>query len=47
MFVENNQLFVQTLRLEIENERSLYDERRHQNCDLNVEIDKNRSGIKF
>jgi len=31
------------LRAEIDEQKSIYDERRQQNCDLNVELDRQRA----
>lgn len=33
------------MRAEIDEQKSIYDERRHQNCDLNLELDRQRALI--
>lgn len=43
--IDANIKLIQGLRLEIESEVELFEERRHQNCDINIEIDKQRKLI--
>lgn len=38
--VDCNIKLIQIMRSEIETEVSVYEERRHLNCDLNIQIDK-------
>jgi len=41
-----NLRFIQTLRTEIDDQKTTYDERRQQNCDLNCELDRQRATIQ-
>jgi hypothetical protein len=43
--VNSNIRLVQTLRAEIDEQTMIFEERRNQNCDLSVELDKNRATI--
>ena len=40
--IDSNIKLIQGLRMEVESEVDLYEDRRHQNCDINIEIDKQR-----
>lgn len=40
--VDSNIRLIQTLRSEIDEQLTVYDERRHQNCDLQTELDRQR-----
>lgn len=44
--VDTNMRFIQTLRAEIDEQKSIFDERRHQNCDLQGELDRQRQIIQ-
>lgn len=43
--VDSNIRLIQTLRAEIDEQVMIHDERRHQNCDLATELDKQRATI--
>ena len=43
--VDSNIRLVQTLRAEVDEQTMIFEERRNQNCDLNVELDKHRVTI--
>ena len=43
--VDTNIRLIQTLRAEIDEQVMIHDERRHQNCDLTVELDRQKSAI--
>ena len=43
--VDTNVRLVQTLRAEVDEQSMIYDERRHQNCDLSLELDQHRQAI--
>ena len=43
--VDTNVRLVQTLRAEVDEQAMIYDERRHQNCDLSSELDQHRVAI--
>ena len=40
--VDTNVRLVQTLRAEVDEQSMIYDERRHQNCDLSLELDQHK-----
>lgn len=44
--VDSNIRLIQTLRAEIDEQVMVHDERRHQNCDLQVELDKQKNTIQ-
>ena len=44
--IDTNVRFIQTLRAEVDEQKSIHDERRHVNCDLNCELDRQRSIIQ-
>ena len=41
--IDTNKRFVQTLRSEGDEQKSIHDERRHINCNFNIELDRQRS----
>jgi len=43
--IDTNVRFIQTLRAEVDEQKSIHDERRHINCDLNCELDRQRAVI--
>jgi hypothetical protein len=43
--VDSNIRLIQTLRAEIDEQVMVHDERRHQNCDLQVELDRQKNTI--
>jgi hypothetical protein len=43
--VDGNIRFIQTLRGEVDEQRSIYNERKKQNADLNSELDRQRAII--
>jgi hypothetical protein len=44
--VDTNIRLIQTLRAEIDEQVMVHDERRHQNCDLHVELDRQKQTIQ-
>jgi len=44
--IDTNVRFIQTLRAEVDEQKSIHDERRHINCDLNCELDRQRAVIQ-
>lgn len=44
--VDSNVRLVQTLRAEVDEQAMVFDERRHQNCDLSSELDQHRIAIQ-
>jgi len=44
--VDTNIRLIQTLRAEIDEQVMVHDERRHQNCDLQVELDRQKQTIQ-
>jgi len=43
--VDTNVRLVQTLRAEVDEQAMIFDERRHQNCDLSADLDLHRNAI--
>ena len=43
--VNANLQMLQQLRVEIDEQSALYDQRRHENCDLNVDLDRQNQAI--
>lgn len=43
--VDSNIRLIQTLRAEVDEQVMVHDERRHQNCDLSVELDRQRGTV--
>jgi len=43
--VDGNIRFIQTLRAEVDEQRTIYNDRKKQNADLNTELDRQRTAI--